>query len=438
MGYVMKDVQEPSKPTHREEIAGPGVAVGELFAESESVSQLAHVHGKGRGLYVHVPFCSSKCTYCDFASTVGKEDEIDRYLEALFLELETLSHAAEGERFTSVFVGGGTPTVLGPERLKRLNEAIQAGFGLADDVEWTCEANPESAARETLRAARASGVNRLSIGAQSFSAETLRLLGRVHDAERTRAAVQNARDVGFERLNLDLINGVPGQSPQEWQQTLESALELEPEHLSVYGLILEGGTPLERAVQTGHIRELDEKRSLEMDALTVERLNCAGFTRYEISNWCREGGPCRHNQLYWLQVPWLGAGVAAHTFWHGRRYRHSRRVEAYVQQWLANGRVRGMMVDLHDLESIDESREAEDSMIFGLRLTDGLDTEAFQRRYGYRPQERWMREIEQAIERGWLRVGGSRLCIPADAIAISNELLGLFVETPIERKRKTK
>ncbi len=434
----MMDVREPHEPINRAENAGSTAALRELFAESETVSQLAHRYGEGRGLYVHIPYCSSKCTYCDFASTIGEGDEIDRYLEALFLELETLSHAVEGERFTSVFIGGGTPTVLGAERLKRLNDVIQTRFTFAAYIEWTCEANPESASREVLRAARSSGVNRLSIGAQSFAAGTLRLLGRIHDAERTLVAVENARDAGFERLNIDLIYGVPGQSPQEWRETLESALDLEPEHLSVYGLILEHGTPLELAVQAGHIPEPDEDRFLEMDALTGDRLSHAGFNRYEIGNWCLDGRQCRHNLLYWLQAPWLGVGVAAHTFWRGRRYRHSRRIEPYVQQWLANGRVSGMMVDVHELESIDESREAEDSIVFGLRLLDGLDGEVFQRRYGYRPQERWANEIELAIERGWLCAEGHRIRIPPEAIAISNEVLGLFVETPFERKRRTR
>ena len=400
----------------------------ELFAHTPDVSQLSHSHSRKRGLYIHIPFCASKCSYCDFASFVASEGQIDDYLGVLRRELDVIGEIAAGDRFTSVFLGGGTPTVLGPERLRGLARAIRDRFTLSVDCEWTCEANPESATEPTLAAARESGISRLSLGVQSFDADELRTLGRIHDVRQPVQAAEVARQAGFDNINVDLIFGLPEQRPATWRETLCRALEMGAEHLSIYGLTLEGDTPLQREVEEGARPEPDEDAYLAMEAILNETLPAAGYTRYEISNWSKPGWDCRHNRLCWRQGPWLGAGVSAHTFWRGRRYRHSADLRTYIEAGTVASAQAGVMFDIHDLELIDERREAEDAMIFGLRLLEGIDAAIFADRYGYRPQDRWGDEIDNAVKRGWLTVEREHIRLTPKAIPVSNELFVLFLD----------
>jgi oxygen-independent coproporphyrinogen-3 oxidase len=323
-------------------------------------------HQARRGLYVHVPFCAVRCAYCDFATGALSSGAVERYLSALAREAERRAPHAAGTRFTSVFFGGGTPSALSARHFAQLWSTIARHFEIALDAEITLEANPESARPALLEAWARAGVNRLSMGVQSFDAEELATLGRIHDARRPAVAVAEARAAGFERLSLDLMFGFPRHRMETWTRTLERALELSPEHLSAYCYIPELDTPMGRSVLAGGgltLPEPEEQADL-YDALT-ERLAAAGYGAYEISNFCRRSGEARHNLVYWLRRDYLGLGPSAHGLWRGERYGNHPALDAW-----AGTLERGERCDQVEPESA-RSR-ADEIVMLGLRLMSGL------------------------------------------------------------------
>ena len=258
------------------------------------------------GLYVHVPFCAARCTYCDFSSGLFSTTAVERWLSGLELEAALRAPAASGLRFSSVFLGGGTPSTLAPDHVRRLFATLRRWFSIAPDAEITLEANPESVEGRRLGALHDAGVNRLSIGAQSFHPAELALLGRIHGVGRTAEAFALARTMGFGRLSLDLMFGFPGHTLERWDATLERALELEPEHLSAYAFISEAGTPLGDAVLAGRAPLPAEAWQAEAYEAFLERAARAGLGSYETSNVCRPGAEASHNLVYWLRRPYLG------------------------------------------------------------------------------------------------------------------------------------
>lgn len=270
-------------------------------------------------LYLHAPYCRSRCRYCAFASTplqgpLAQTPDWPAYAEALGREARLWGRRLGRPRVATVFYGGGTPSLIPPRALASIFEALHASFHFEPGAEITCEANPESATPEFLAAARACGVNRLSLGAQSLDDRMLRLLGRVHDAQGVRRAVEDARGAGFDNLGLDLIWGLPGQSPEHWLDTLRAAMRLEPEHLSCYGLGIEPGTPLAADLSAAlpTLPPLPEEDALERMYLDGgDLLDAAGYRQYEVSNFARAHHQCRHNSLTWTGAPYLGLGPAA-------------------------------------------------------------------------------------------------------------------------------
>lgn len=267
------------------------------------------------GLYVHVPFCHTRCSYCAFYSRGQiREEEVQGYLQALEVEARSLTERYPGLVFDTLFLGGGTPTALGPVALDRLLDILFRHFRFASALEFTAEANPESVSPEVLRVLRAWGCNRLSLGVQSAHADELEFLGRIHGVEEAKRAVWLARKVGLENLNLDLIFGLPGQGKRRWEATLRWALSLEPSHLSTYSLTVEPRTPLARWVRTGRVRLPSEDRVAQLFEIRERVLSEAGFRRYEISNYARPGFECRHNLIYWFHQSYLGLGPSASSF----------------------------------------------------------------------------------------------------------------------------
>jgi oxygen-independent coproporphyrinogen-3 oxidase len=404
------------------------------------------------GLYLHIPFCLRRCAYCDFFSTEGKGRLIPAYVRALGREIETAGAAGERPAAGSVYFGGGTPSLLDPEQLSRLLDQIRKSFRLAPDAEITMESNPGTLDGARLGGFRKAGVNRLSLGVQSMEDGELRLLGRIHssgDAQRTFAA---ARRAGWANVNLDLIFGLPGQSVESWERTLGRALELAPEHLSVYGLTLERGTKLARAVRSGAFPEGDEDAAAEMYERAAEMLAQAGYRQYEISNWARDGntggespsaaGPgfratafpasaCRHNLRYWLNLPYLGFGAGAHGCAAGRRYANIRSVEKYILRMRQTRRRRFPLTPAAShsrLRTRDE--EERETMWLGLRLTEaGIGREDYRRRFGVDCYERFREEIDSAAAGGlleWTR-GGDGLRLTRRGMLLGNRVFSLFV-----------
>jgi oxygen-independent coproporphyrinogen-3 oxidase len=332
----------------------------------------------GPHLYVHIPFCRARCRYCDFVSYAGREEAFSSYVQCLCREIIRTGPQAVGQSPVgpaTLYIGGGTPTVLPPAGLAALLRACAQVLDLAG-AEVTIEANPGTVSAEPLRSLRALGVNRLSLGVQSFSDAALRLLGRIHTAEEAHEAYAGARQAGFAQVNLDLIFGLPGQALDAWQMDLERAIALEPEHISLYSLTLEEDTPLMEAVARGELPAPDEDQAAEMYAWTEDRLEQAGYLHYEISNWARPGCWSRHNIAYWRNEDYAGCGAAAHSHQGRRRWANTASLEEYMAA-LRQGRL-----PVAEEEELDLATAMGETMMLGLRLVAGVPYAEFARRYG--------------------------------------------------------
>lgn len=342
----------------------------------------------GFGLYLHVPFCHHRCGYCDFATeAVGslsaddRDHVMQRYVDALERDLSAQAAAHQGEQrpLTSVFVGGGTPTLLPPDLLTRLLYAVGQEFDLAPDAEVTVECNPETASEELFAALVRSGVNRVSMGAQSFDPQVLDVLEREHHPERTLDAVRSARDAGVERLSLDLIYGTPGESESSWQETLSAVLATGVEHVSVYALSVHANTPLGRAVAGGQVPPPDDDVQRERFDQLREVLRSVGFVHYELANLARSDAlRSRHNVLYWRHGDYLGVGVGAHAHLAGRRWWTTRATSRYLavseaeRAGLTRRDAMGRLPEITEEEVLEVEARALERLMLGLRLAEGL------------------------------------------------------------------
>jgi oxygen-independent coproporphyrinogen-3 oxidase len=266
-----------------------------------------------RSLYLHIPFCEKKCLYCDFYS-IENRSQTGRFLDALALEVARGGELHAGAEVETVFFGGGTPSLLTPEELGALLDVLRGSFRLSPGAEVTVETNPGTVTPDTLREYRRRGVNRLSIGIQSFHPDELRFLDRIHDPAQAEACVRSAREAGFENISIDLIFALPGQPLQRWQETLTRAVALGPEHISAYSLIVEQNTPLFRLVEEGAVVPAGHDEAAAQYEFTMEFLRAAGYGQYEVSNFARPGFRCRHNDNYWSHGGYLGFGPSAHSF----------------------------------------------------------------------------------------------------------------------------
>lgn len=333
-------------------------------------------------LYVHVPWCRHVCPYCDFNVHAAAEPPETAYVATLGAELGAWAERApwRGRRARTVFLGGGTPSLFSPGAIAALLEAVARAVGIADGAEVTLEANPGTVTRERLAGYRAAGVNRLSLGAQSFDATQLRTLGRDHAAGDTRAAVEAARAAGIENLSLDLIFAVPGQTLAAWEDDLADAVALAPEHVSAYALTYEPGTPFHAWRATGRLRPVDEDTEAAMAEATLTRLEAAGYARYEISSFARPGFASRHNASYWDGSDYLGLGAGAHSFSAepapGRRWANERRPERYAEGVRAGGTA------IATEELLSEVQARGEFCFTGLRQAAGIDRDHFRRRFG--------------------------------------------------------
>lgn len=400
-----------------------------LFIESETPLSSA----RPLGLYLHLPYCRTKCTYCAFVSGSPRSDaDMDRYLDALLVHLRSGAAAADGRPLSTIFLGGGTPSLMGPDRLQRLFEAIHDRFTIARDVEWTIEANPESATLELFERLAPLGLNRVSMGVQSFDDDELLWLGRVHSVDGVYRAIDNARRAGIDNISLDLIFGLPGQTMDGWTRNIDQALACQTEHLSSYALSFEEGTLLERLRAQGKTIPAPDDAYADQYERLRERLDEAGFDHYELSNWSRPGRECRHNMIYWRRDYYLAFGVSAHGYFNRMRYGLMRDPRRYVE-WIES-HADSLFTDpfpeplMEDSRVIDDAEAASDAMIFGLRLTGGVDYAEFELRYGQSPESRWGSEIDRLVDRGMLERTPRGARLAPGAYFISNEALSAFLD----------
>jgi oxygen-independent coproporphyrinogen-3 oxidase len=351
-------------------------------------------------LYLHIPFCHAKCHYCDFNSYAGMLGLRERYVDALAREIALAGQRARlpdgtPRRCRTIFFGGGTPSLLTAEQVAHLLTTARAAFAVDADAEVTLEANPGTLEYGRLDEFRAAGVTRLSMGAQSFDAGLLRWMGRIHSPEEIETAFASAKQAGFSSVNLDFIYALPGQSQSTWAATLDRALALRPEHLSLYSLIVEEGTPLFNWVRQGRVHPVDDDVAADMYELAEARLAAAGYRQYEISNWALPGHACRHNLTYWHNLPYIGLGAGAHGWYSGQRYAEARPIRDYIARVETVESLRdehdsprnGQPAPLPAAAAVEDERiprdlEMAETAILGLRLVDGLDLDAFARRFG--------------------------------------------------------
>jgi oxygen-independent coproporphyrinogen-3 oxidase len=353
-------------------------------------------------LYLHSPFCQAKCSYCDFNSYAGLEHLYVPYLDAMIQEVRWLARRFVPSVAT-MFLGGGTPTVLPIELLRRLLAACFEALAVEDGAEITSEANPGTLSPDYLQALRRLGINRLSLGAQSFDRAELVMLGRIHTAEQVALTAGRARASGFDNLNLDLIYGLPGQSLAVWRHTLERALALTPEHLSLYCLTVEEGTPLYEQVVGGRLPAPDPDLAADMYDLADDLLARAGYRQYEISNWSLPGYECAHNLIYWRNQPYLGVGAGAHSSAGGRRWWNVLPVQTYVERLAGEIPTPWPSPAAEGGEVIDRPLEMGETLMLGLRLTrEGVAAADFRRRFGVSLEEVYGQVIGELVGAGLL------------------------------------
>jgi len=365
-------------------------------------------HSSPYGLYIHVPFCARKCAYCAFYSCVPEPAQISAWMAGVERELRALP---DGFAPDSLFLGGGTPTALPESILRALLQQIQQWVNLDAVKEWTCEVNPGTFQASTASLLRDSGVNRLSIGAQSFRDETLKRLGRIHTAEETGESVVMAREAGFENIGLDLIYGVPGDSTAGVLADVEALLRLKPEHLSCYCLEIEEGTPFSELAKDGELSVSESDQREQFDQIR-RQLIAFGYTHYEISNFARPGFECRQNLLYWNGGEYQGLGPAAHSHWEGVRWGHS----PELPEWRRTVE-----------EKLDPQAKACETLVMGLRRLSGWDREEFLAATGFDYDELRGTEIRHLATIGKLVVETDRIRLAEDALFVSDSVFAELV-----------
>lgn len=407
-------------------------------------------------LYIHIPFCVRKCNYCDFLSFPAGKEIVERYIRALEEEIRRTGEAVYGQngrpgekvysqngrpeeavygragggktevrpgsapKISTVFVGGGTPSVLEPEQIRSLFSCLRESFLLEADAEISMEANPGTLNREKLSACREAGINRLSLGLQSADDGLLQTLGRIHTWEQFLYNYQDARQAGFRNINIDLMSSLPGQSLENYVKTLETVTALEPEHISSYSLILEEGTPFFASEEIR--RQLpDENTDREMYEKTKEILHEKGYERYEISNYAKPGFACRHNLGYWDEVPYLGLGLGASSYYKNARFSNETDIRTYMENPFVP------FLGRNDYECCDEKSRMEDYMIFGLRKMAGVSLSRFEKEFGTAAEEIYGGVIGRYVGMGFLVLEGDRLRLTDAGIDVSNRIFEDFL-----------
>ena len=378
-------------------------------------------HSDKLGIYIHIPFCRSKCDYCDFYSLAGREEQMDRYQKALLAHIRETAPLAQGIGVDSVYFGGGTPSFYGDRRLREVLSLLEKQFSLDRDAEITLEANPDSVDLKSLRRLRKAGFNRISLGMQSAQPQELADVHRPHTPAQTDQAVAAAKKAGFRNLSLDLIYGLPGQTMDSWKTTVEHALSLIPQHLSCYGLKVEEGTPLARRVEAGEVLPDDDMQA-DLYLWTVGRLDRAGYPQYEISNFAKPGYESRHNLRYWLTRPYIGFGPGAHSDFGGRRYSFVRDLDAYIDGVLSGGAI----IDSEEL--IPQRERGGEYLMLRLRTVQGIEEWEYRNAYclDFAPLER---RLTQFQAQGWAeQTSEGRWRLTPKGFLVSNQLIGDLME----------
>jgi len=373
------------------------------------------------GLYIHIPFCSAICNYCNFNRGLFDAELKVRYVDALVTEIAAAGSVERPEPADTIFFGGGTPSLLSAADVSRIISGCRESFALSPDAEVTLEANPETVSTDLLAAFRHAGINRLSFGVQSLRDEELKRLSRLHGAERARAAVGEARAAGFDNLSVDLMMWLPEQTPDQWLESVDGAIALVPEHLSLYMLEVYPNAPLRDEMARARWSQAPDEDAEAMYLAAMERLEAAGLAQYEISNVARPGRQSRHNLKYWSDGEWLGFGCGAHSTRAGVRWKNVSATADYI------GRVGKGDSPRSDSRTLTADERIGDAMFTGLRLTAGVDMDAVNRRYSTDVWQRYGSDLHPFVDAGILCREGAQLRLTRRGMLLANEVMAIFV-----------
>ena len=409
-----------------------------------NLAQIEHnppTYDDGIGLYVHVPFCQTKCPYCDFNTYAGIEDQISGYVKSLQDELSGWGNVLGHPPVRTIFLGGGTPSYLPTSDLTDIQRTIRRAFKVEESAEITMECNPGDVTLDKALSWRDSGVNRISMGVQSFDDDLLGLLGRRHTADEAKQAFHTLREAGIVNQSIDLIYGLPYQTAKQWTDTLEESIALEPEHISLYSLQIEQGTPLAVDVETGKYPIPDDDLAADMYEEAQSRLGENGFRQYEISNWSMPDMESRHNIIYWRNEPYLGVGPGAHSWLANKRFANLRSPRRYVsvvaKEYSTNGDdpVNAMTLPRGPVEQIDVTSPAIDvaeTMMMGMRLNQGVSHERFEKRFGLNIEAVFPDEVERLTKLGLIEITDDALLLSERGRLLGNEVFAEFIGDPDE------
>ena len=377
------------------------------------------------GVYVHIPFCPGKCSYCDFYSLPGSDKLMDRYQKALISHLQESAPQMEPYYIDTLYFGGGTPSYFGAQRLCEIFNALKNSAKVLKAAEVTVEMNPESVTEEALHLLKSEGVNRISLGVQSANDDILRLIGRRHTFKQAEQAVRLARAEGFENISIDLIYGLPSQSKNDWAETLARGLALRPQHISCYGLKIEDGTPISKYKGSDFLPGDDEQADMYLYMTDV--LEHYGYPQYEISNFALPGFESRHNKKYWQLEDYMGFGPAAHSCVNGVRYSYVRDLNAYISGIFEGGKI------IDEYEKIDKLERAAEYIMLGMRTVWGISREEYSRVYrsGFDRLEYLLTEYEK---KGWSKLTGDRWSFTSSGFLLSNILIGTLLEAQSQER----
>lgn len=384
---------------------------------------------------MHIPFCARKCLYCDFLSFRALASVHQEYIDQLLGEIQAASLTSEGYQVTTIFIGGGTPSILEAGMMRAVVETIRLYFDVAPDAEITIEANPGTLTPQKLDVYRGCGINRLSIGLQSADNRELKALGRIHSFEEFLKSFERARQAGFWSISVDLMSALPGQTLESWKNTLKKVAMLKPEHISAYSLMIEENTPFWdyygdgagcAEAENGILPLPDEETERKMYKVTKSFLEAQGYRRYEISNYAKPGFECRHNMGYWTGTEYLGLGLGASSCFHGTRFSNETDLKAYLElDFLSDG-----LIKLYqNVEEQTRQSKMEEFMFLGLRMTQGVSDIDFAARFGIKIRSIYGPQIDKLIENGLLKEEGSRIVLTDWGIDISNYVLSEFLLT---------
>ncbi len=373
----------------------------------------------GVGLYIHFPFCQQKCHYCDFNSYAGMEHLLPRYLDAI--KQEIFMYKVHVSLVDTIYIGGGTPSLLPIKDITTLFDSIRRNFYIKEQAEITMEVNPGSCTLDKLKVIRMNGVNRLSIGLQSFNNESLQRMGRIHSVEDFMSTYHMAQQAGFANINVDLIYGLPWQTGEEWQDSLAGVVELNPEHISIYGLTIEKDTPFGGDLKAGKIQKMDEDLEAEMYENAVKLLKANGYDHYEISNFAKPGKRCRHNQIYWRNEDYLGIGAGATSYMGRVRYTNVKEIPQYIEKVFGNDYA------TVEREALKLEKMIGETIMLNLRMLDGFKINDLQKRFKADVDSLYGPTIRVLANQGLLKEEEGMVKLTAHGLMVANQVFQRFV-----------